>query len=544
MSPWPHLRSGRTDVAAANGCDTRWMTEKATADPSSFPPETAGEHEQRLALGASAQQIASMVATLSMLAAITILARRLSLPKFGTYGLLVSLTAYVLFVQASIETASVKAIAEAIDQRARDRAFSIALGLYLVAGLVTGGILAAAGGLLLDVLNVPPKLHHQAFVSVLALSAVTAVGWPFKVFHDVLRGCQLFAASATSEGVAYVLVALALIGLALDHAELWLLVAAGASVPLAIGVISAVVALLKRLPYRFRKEVVTLDSVRGFTSLSAYVFLGGIAALVIYSLDRAVLAIFRSPAAVGLYEGPVRAHNFIQQVDIALASPVVPASVRYTALNDVQRTRDLLVRGMRYTLAAAVPLTIAVMILAKPILTVWLGAKFAVAATAMTLLASYWLINGNTSVPGRMLIAAGRIRVLTLYSVAVACLNLGLSIALTPSFGINGVVLGTTISYLLGFPFFLWIVLSTFPVRIAELAREVWLPAYVTGALVAAPLLAIRLTVPLDALAEVVAAGVIAIIVYWAIYYAVWLRPNERVLVKSVARTLALRQRE
>jgi O-antigen/teichoic acid export membrane protein len=517
------------------------MGRRSLIEAGSPPSPGIGEHERHLALGASAQQFAQIAGVVSMFVAITILARRLSLPEFGTYGLLVSLTSYVLFVQASIETASVKAIAEAIDQRARDRAISTAISLYVVAGVITAGVLLAGGALLLGLLNIPGGLLHQARLSIFALSVVTAIGWPLKIFHDLLRGDQAIVAAAVAEGVAFLVVAAALVTLALENAELWLIVAAGASVPLSTGLVSAAVVLSKGLPFRLRKDLVTLRSLGEFAAISTYLFLGGIADLVIYSLDRAVLAVFRSPAAVALYEGPVRAHNFVLQVQSALISPVVPASARYAALEDAQRTRDLLVRGMRYTLAALVPITLVLMILAKPILTVWLGKKYAVAATAMTLLTGYWLINGIVGVPVRMLIAAGRIRVITVYACAVAALNLGISIALTPRLGVDGVALGTSIAYLVGFPFFLWIVLSTFPVGLAELAREVWLPAYVTGAGVAALLLAVRLSVPLDTFPSVVGAALIAVASYWAVYYRVWLRPAERALVKTVARTLIWR---
>jgi membrane protein EpsK len=496
----------------------------------------SGEHEWHLAVSAVAQQISQVVGMLSMLAAITVLARRLSLPEFGTYGLLVSLTSYVLIAQASVATAAVKAIAEAVDQPARDRAFSTAISLYTLAGLAAGGVIAAAGTGVLGLFDIPAGLRHEAQISVLVLGAVTAIGWPFKIFQDVLRGSQLFVASAAAEGVAFLVVGGVVVGFALGGASLWLLVAAGAGVPVATGAVSAGVVRLKKLPYRYRKAAVTVDSVRAFLGLSTYLFLSGIADLVIYSLDRAILATFRSAAAVGLYEGPVRAHNLVQQVHSTLVTPVVAVSARYAAEHDVQRTRDLLLRGTRYTLAAVVPVTIVLMILARPILKVWLGAKFGVAATAMVVLAGYWLVNGNTGVPGRMLIAAGRVRVITLYAATVALVNLALSLALTPRLGLNGVVLGTTISYVLCFPFFVRIILSTFPVRLADFAREVWLPAYLTGAVVAAPLLVVRLSVPLDTVPKVFAAGLIAILAYWAIYYVLWLRAGERALVKAVVR--------
>jgi O-antigen/teichoic acid export membrane protein len=516
-------------------CDTRPVPRDAMVE--AVPPRpTSGEHERHLAISAIAQQISQVVATLSMLAAITVLARRLSLAEFGTYGLLISLASYMLFVQRSVETAAVKAVAESADQPARDRAFSSAVTLYLLAGLVVGGAIASGGTAVLGLFGIPAGLHHEAQMGVFALAAVTAVGWPFKVFQDVLRGGQLFVASAAAEGVAFLFVGALLVGLVLADMSLWLLVAVGASVPVAIGVTSAVVVRVRRLPFRFRRDAVTPASIRAFLGISGYLFLAGIADVVIYSLDRAVLAMFRSAAAVGLYEGPVRAHGFVQQVHTTLVTPVVPASASYLAQGDDQRARDLLLRGTRYTLAAVVPIAIVLMILAKPILKVWLGAKYGVAATAMTILVGYWLVNGSTGVAGRMLIAAGRVRTIALYAGSVALVNLTLSLALTPSMGLNGVVLGTTIAYVLASPFFLWIVVAAFPVRLSELVREVWLPAYLTGAAVATGLLVARLTVPLDTVPRVFGAGLLTVLAYWAIYYLVWLRPAERVLVTDLVR--------
>jgi O-antigen/teichoic acid export membrane protein len=181
------------------------------------------------------------------------------------------------------------------------------------------------------------------------------------------------------------------------------------------------------------------------------------------------------------------------------------------------------------------------MVLARPILVTWLGPRFGVAATAMTLLVGYWLFNANTGVAGSMLLAAGRARQLTVYSAAVAALNLALSLALTPSLGLNGVVLGTTLSYALGFPFFIALTLSAIPVTLGELAREAWLPSYLTGAALAGGLIAVRSFVSLESMQAVLGVAAPALVAYWATYYAVWLRPSERTLFKNVAWTIIRR---
>ena len=499
---------------------------------------SVGEHERHLAISTVAQQISQMVTVLSALVSITVLARTLSLSEFGAYGLLVSLTGYVLFVQGSIETAAVKAVAEANDQVDRDRAFSTAITLYAMAGAIAGAAIAGPGSAALGLFNIPAALRDEAQMSIFALALVTLVGWPLKVFHDVLRGTQRFVASASAEIATYVAIAGALVALALNGAPLWLLVGVGASAPCIIGSASAVIVVSTRLPFSFRRESLSVESVGSFVGLSKYLFLSGISGLVIYSLDRAVLSAFRSSATVALYEGPVRAHNLVQQVNSTLSIPVVPAASRYLASGDVHRARELLLRGTRYSLAVVIPPTIVLMVLSGPILEVWLGDRFGVAATPMTLLVAYWLLNANTGVAGGMLVAAGQVKPLTLYAIAVAMVNLALSLALTPSLGLNGVVLGTTLSYVLGFPFFLALVRSALPVSIRALAHEAWLPAYATGAVVAGGLLALRLSLPLESVSAVAGAALGAVLAYWAIYYLAWLRPNERLLVRSVASAL------
>jgi O-antigen/teichoic acid export membrane protein len=159
----------------------------------------------------------------------------------------------------------------------------------------------------------------------------------------------------------------------------------------------------------------------------------------------------------------------------------------------------------------------------------------------MTILVGYWLVSANSGVAVSMLVAAGRVRPLTVYAATAALLNLALSLALTPRFGLNGVVLGTSIAAVVAFPVLVKMLLSTFPVSLGDLAREAWLPAYLTGAVTAAALLAIRLTVPLHTIASVVAASLLGILAYWAIYYVVWLRSNERILVKNLAWALLRR---
>jgi O-antigen/teichoic acid export membrane protein len=501
------------------------------------PSSASGEHEHHLAVSALAQQLSQAVSLLAMFAAITVLARRLSLSEFGTYGLLVSLAAYVIFIQTSISTAAIKAFAEAAEGMARDAAFATAVRIYTIAGLLAAVGLCGIGTLLVNALHIPTQLHHQARLAVAGLSALTAATWPLKTFHDLLGGAQRFALAAAAEATAFVVMAAILIVLTLAGAPLWALVTVGGSTPFLTGMAAMVFAEVRGVRQRYRRRSATGAGTRQFLRFSGYLIVIGLADVVISSIDRAILAGFRTTSTVGLYEGPARAHNLVRQVNARLGETVLPASARYLAEDDVVRTRDLLVRGMRYTVAVVVPLTVVLCVLAQPILRVWLGRQFEPASTALVLLVGYWLINANTGTPSAMLLAAGRIRAVTIYAGCIAVLNLGLSLALTPSLGLTGVVLGTTIAYVLGFPFFLRLALSTFQLSVRDITRQVWIPAYTTGALLAAALIVVRVTVPLTTALPLIATAVLALGSYWVAYYLWWLNASERMLIKNVART-------
>jgi O-antigen/teichoic acid export membrane protein len=499
----------------------------------------SGHHERRLATNYLARQGSQLAGMVVGLGVTTVLARHLPLSVFGLYALLLSLTSYLIFVQAIVETSAIKAIAEARDEAARDRAFSTALLVYSASGIVAGGLVAGLGAILLHVWTIPSYLRDDARQGVAALSVVMFLAWPTRAFYDALRGAQLFTLVAAAEVISLAFSSALLVAFVLVDAPLWLIVSAAASGSLVTGLSSAAIIASKKLPYRFTRAGLSRAGTRQFLRLSGYFFLAGVADFVIYSLDRTILGAFRSARSVGLYEGPIRAHNLVRDVQAVAVSPVLPAAARYEADADESRLHDLLVRGTRYMLAVITPLAVVLMVLARPLLVSWLGPKFAPADVAMAILVGYWVVYANTAVGWNMLVARGQIRTFAFFAASIAVVNAALSLALTPIWGLNGVVLGTAIPYVLGVPVFLRLALPQFGVSIREFAREVWLPAYSTAAVVAVGLVAVRLSFDLATIPASLAAASAGVASYWLIYYFIWLRPNERLLLRDLARQLA-----
>ncbi len=492
---------------------------------------------KRITYGTVVQQAGQAVGLIVGLVLATALARRLTLAQFGVYGLITSMATYVFFALGSAETAAIRSISAATDQAARDRTYTVAIVVYSLLGLVAGLLIAAVGQVLVDVFNITAALRREARIGIVALGAATAIGFPLRLHADVLRANHRFALAGLAESVGWcALGGTVLVLLFVVHAPISALAATGGAIPAFLGLSALIVVRVARLPYHFRPSLLRRDAIRGFLGVSGYMFFISSSDVLINSLDRTVLAAFRPAAAVGLYEGAVRLNNLVRAFTGSLAVTLLPVSSRLAAEGDRTRERDLLVLGTRYMLAAVVPPTVTLMVLADRILAVWLGPKYAAAGTAAVIFLVWWLLAPSSSVANTLMVVDSRFNRLAVYSWTIAVVNLAASLALTPLFGLNGVAAGTTIGYLSVFPFFMQFALRRHGLSVREFTRAVWLPAYGTGAVLAAVLLGVRQVVPLNTVPAVLGLSATAVLLTWAAFYAVMLSSQERAMFRRMVR--------
>ena len=515
------------------------MNVSSSPERGGTPDVADGGQARLLASGSLLQQVAQGSGLVVLLVVITVLARRLSLSELGAYGLVAPLSGYLLVLRNSVASSAVRTMAGADDEAGRARAFSTAAALYAAVGAITG-VLIAGLGTVVAIAVLDGDLERTATLGALMLGAVTGVGLATTVYLDALRSSLLFARAASLEivGVSLQLALMMTLIFAVE-APLSVLIGASGGIPLMSGTLSALAVRRLGLPYRFRRSEINRASAAELIPTAGYLLVVELANLVIYSLDRVILGLYRSAATVGLYEGPVRTHNLFFALNGALAVTTLPASSRYTAQRDSDRMRALVLRGSRYTLALFVPLAVTVIALSGPLLEVWLGERFREGELALAILVSYWLVYGALAVTPGLLIGAGKARSFARILVTVAGANLALSLALTPLFGLEGPALGTAIPYLVAFPFILRLALSVAPFRLGDLAREAWLPAYSLGAALALCLVGARALVDVDDLPLLVAVGGGGVLAYWTAFYALWLRPEERRLVSETLRLRA-----
>ena len=491
-----------------------------------------------LAAGSLAQWAAQVTGLLSMFAIVTVLARRLSLSELGAYGLLNSLAGYLLIVQNAGAGAAVRDMAAARDQRERDAVYSTAAFLYALAGLLAGVLVALLGVVLAGGMDLSAEVTRQVRIGSVLLGAVTAVGWPLTISRDALRAHQQFVSAAMTETLALLVYVALVLGLAFSGAGLALVIGASGTIPLLSGLGCAVVARASRVPFRLHAEAIERPVSRALVATAGYLSLSEAFAASIYALNRTLLGLFKSAATVGLFEGPIRAHNLIRSLNAAETVTALPTASRYRTEGDTARLEQLLSRGTRYTLALVAPLAVTGMVLGGPILEVWLGEGFDQAGGAMAILLAHWLASGCSGVLIAILVAVGRAVDVARWAGALAMANLVLAVTLIPPLGLEGAAIATAAPYLGLFPVLLQMTLARVPVPLGELLRNAFLPAYLLAAVLAAALGALRLAFDPESLAAVAAAALLAPLGYWAAYFFVWLLPGERRLVGEVIRDL------
>lgn len=493
----------------------------------------AGE-SHRLVSGSLAQQASQLTGLVAMLAIITVLARRLSLAELGVYGLLTSLVGYLLIVQNAAGSAVVRKIAASRDSAEANHTFSSAAACYAGAGAITALLLLGAGLALDPALGLEAELASEVRRGGLLLAILTAVGWPLTIYRDALRAEGRLVRVALTEIVALLAYAALVLGLAFGGASLAAVIGASGAIPLLAGLGCLLSA--RGRGYRFHARSVTRDDVRELLGLAGYLSLTEAAAAGIYAADRAILGVFSSAGTVALFEGPVRAHNLVRALNSAVTVTVLPAATRYHTEGDERRLRELLVRGVRYTLAMIVPPVVVGMVLAGPLLEVWLGERFREGATAMTILMAHWLLNGCSGLLAALLVATGRARELARYALLLAAANVVLALSLAPSLGLEGVAIATTVPYVLLFPLLLRRATEAVPVAPGELLRRAFAPPLAAAVALAALVLSARLALSPESLVSVAALAGGAMAVYWAAFYLLLMDPGERRLVRSVVR--------
>lgn len=322
---------------------------------------------------------------------IPILVRGLGLERYGLYVLLFAAANYLSLSVLGAGTTTVKFVAEAVgakDGTKLRRTLKYSALAHAVGPALAGVLLAAAAPVIARRLfHVDEALLPQA-AFVLRCAAAGALFWSFTQWGvSALQGLQRFdasnAVSLVQAGIGTAGAALLVkAGYGLRAASSWYVAANVAACILALGFSTRLIRPARALP---EGKGVTP---RQFASWSLSLWLGPLAWLITFQLDKLFIARAASLSALTLYAVPANLLQRLQILPMSVSAVAVPMmSELGGAKEDLAR---VYLKAQRFVLWLVLPVLAALFAVMPQFLGLWLGGDF----------------GGRSVWPARLLVAA------------------------------------------------------------------------------------------------------------------------------------------
>jgi O-antigen/teichoic acid export membrane protein len=470
--------------------------------------------------------ITGAVGVFSLLANFFVIAQAIRHLGMGAYGVWVlalsfSVSAgYLSISDLGLQSGVTRFVADADGRGQRERigeVVSSALAVLVATALVAIAILLTLSVVAVHLFpKVPADLQNALHLVFVLLAGEALFGLPGLAFVGVLQGIQRYGwvkVVDLTRQILYTIVAVYLLstghGVVAFGATM-----VGGTIFAAIGY--AVVARMLCPEMRVSPRLVKRASLRPLAGFSGWVFLSRINGVIWAQMDTVILARVVSVDVLAGYSVAARLQSAASYPQSLTTTAVVPAAANLLALESRVRLRALLVRGTRYALALSLPVTIAAMVLARPLIVYWVGARYAGFAGAAQLFLTYQLLTCAASIANTMLVGMGRVRAVTAYVSVAAAVNLVISIALAHPLGVSGVIIGTLVGYGITAPLYIRLVLRELSMTAGDFLARAIAPIVPWAALFAVVVALTSWLVPPQSLVAVALCCVPATVIYVA----------------------------
>ncbi|MEN4041488.1 MAG: oligosaccharide flippase family protein [Anaerolineaceae bacterium] len=219
---------------------------------------------------------------------------------------------------------------------------------------------------------------------------------------------------------------------------------------------------------------------RTVTSFSSYLFLIHVGGQLESKTDEIVIGAFLPVSAVTPYNLARKLSTIPQIITDQFLSLLLPLASALHAENDQARLRSLYITSTRLTVGSFLSVGISLVILAGPLLTIWVGEEFAMYSYLVIILTLASLIDIPTWPAGFVLQGISRHRFTAVVALCNGITNLVLSLVLVRQLGLTGVAIGTLIpTTIFSLGFVLPYAIRTIGVTYRDIYRHVLLPVFI-----------------------------------------------------------------
>jgi O-antigen/teichoic acid export membrane protein len=433
---------------------------------------------------------------------------RLGVEEYGLYTLALALLAWIAVLDLGLGAATVKLVSE---ERGRGESGAVRriVGTSVALHLALGGAGAAGLALLAPVVArlvglgdggvTTLRLAALAALGVVLLAACTAVPTALQRLDLVNRRTIAFGSVTVLATVAAVAAGGGV------NAALLVLIAANAVALASFARLSR--RLLPDVPLRARLDRRAARGLLGFGALKA---VGQASTQAVYHLDKLIVGALLGVAALTYYAIPVLVAQRLLALVGSVATVFFPAASELYGRADAKRLEELYIRASKLVAIVVLPSAMLLAVFAEPLLRLWVGEDFASESTwPLRLLLAGYALNALTAMPALACDAVGRPRINAGWGIATGVVNVALSFALIPPFGLVGAAGAILLtSALLLPPFLLHVHRHVLGTSVVDLVRRALLRPAVATALALVP--AIALAQLADSLALLLASGLTA----------------------------------
>lgn len=442
-------------------------------------PEPAASARQ-VALNTLANYGGRIINFATWFALTPLIVEHLSKDQYGLWGEVATFTAYGSLANLGIGSALIKYVAE---YRARNEnevaneLIATALALFCALGVLVIIIGIALSPLVPDIIHVSHRDRGVSSMLLIVTSIAVAVQLPSTAAIGVLAGLGRFpmmnliggTATITTAGVT---VAVLLLGGKVIAITLVI-------VPITLLWIIPTVWLIHRAApeLRFRLRGARLAHARQVTAFASAVFGIQLAQTIKLQSDELVIGAAKNVSLVGPYSIARRLSTAPGQLSAQFTQVLLPMASRMHAEGDATMLRQVYLVGLRLTFALYAAIGAALITLAAPFLSAWVGHRFASSADIVVILTIAAVFEALMLASANPMLGMSRHRPIAVLALASAVLNLALSIVLIETIGLEGVALGTLIATTLEASIALPYGARTVGVRLGQVIHDVIVPS-------------------------------------------------------------------
>jgi len=458
---------------------------------------------------------------------------------YGLWMLTAGVTIHFSVLDMGYGSAVVKFIAQYRahrDGKALNEIASTMFFVYAAIGVAAYLVVIALALHLQYFFRITPEQAEIGKWILLIIGLNIACNFPFSVFGGVIDGFQRYDRNNIVAIVTSVSVALANAAVLLAGYGLVGLVAATTSVRLLAYAVYRMNAYWVYPPLRIRLSFFRKSRLREVTGFSVYSSLIDWANKLNYELDEIIIGIFLGTAPVAVWAVADRIIAGIQRLTNQVNGVLFPFIVDSDQSNKNDRLRRLLLEGTRLSVATVVPIAVALILLAHPLVHAWVGPKMMGSAPVIQILAIVVALRVGNATGTTMLKGAGRVKYLAGVNIATGLANLVLSALFVKPYGLVGVAIGTLIPVAFSTIFVLFpAACRRVELPLGQALRFAVWPGLWPAAIVAVALQGVKLVSP-GTLLAVVAESAFAALLYLGLFaIAIGRRDRTEYVAKALA---------